>query len=141
MLRVTWALASVSRRTPINPLPVASTSDTLTTLGISMGVGIAAFVGLSFVKAITAPLGRALRGETTIGAGLITIAVLVSTVVLAVRWSSSRSRSTLVATIGTGIFAILMIFIPGHLLIDIHSLISVAVPETPPQKFSGRIGR
>jgi hypothetical protein len=77
-----------------------------------VGPALAAFLVLSFVPSITAPLGHAMRGDSPLASGVLAVLTLVGAAALAAKsLGSSRSTGMLVATVGAILLGIVMIIV------------------------------
>ena len=110
--RVSGSMASV--KTPAAPIapksPRLPSRARVTILLLVAVPALVAFGVLRFVPVVTAPLGRALRGDTTFASGVLAVVVLVTAAVLS--WqalSRSRDRALMVAVIAAWAFGIVMI--------------------------------
>lgn len=73
---------------------------------------IAAFIGLMVIPALGAPIGRALRGDSTFASGVLAVLALVSAAALFARSVvGERSRCLYVAATGGVLFGIVMIIV------------------------------
>ena len=80
--------------------------------GWLVGPALAAFVVLSFIPSVTAPLGHAMRGDSPLASGMLTILTLVGAAALASKsLGSGRSTGMLVATVGAIVLGIAMIIV------------------------------
>ena len=93
--------------------PVAlSRKEQLTVAGWLVGPALAAFVVLTFLPSITAPLGHAMRGDSPLASGMLAIFTLVGAAALASKsLGSGRSTGMLVATVGAIVLGIAMIIV------------------------------
>ena len=77
-----------------------------------IGPALVAFIVLSSVAVVTAPLGHAMRGDSAFASGVLAVVSLVSAAALASRaLFTSRSPAMLVATIGSVLMSVLMIIV------------------------------
>ena len=107
---------------PVRPRPSAASYDEdavvfsrkegLTIAAWLLGPALAAFLVLSFVPSMTAPLGHAMRGDSPLASGMLAVVTLVGAAALASRsLGSSRSTGMLVATVGAILLGIVMIIV------------------------------
>ena len=87
--------------------------DCLTLAGLIVGPGLVAFLVLSFMPSVTAPLGHAMRGDSPLASGVLAVLTLVGAAALAAKsfGSSSRSPGMVVATVGAVLLGIVMIIV------------------------------
>lgn len=96
------------------PAPAVFTAkDRLTLAGLIVGPGLVAFLVLSFMPSVTAPLGHAMRGDSPLASGVLAVLTLVGAAALAAKsfGSSSRSPGMVVATVGAVLLGIVMIIV------------------------------
>lgn len=91
----TWSIAETAKLVAIVALPA-----------------ILAFGALSFVPALAAPVGRALRGDSTLASGVLAVVALVSAAALCARsMLGEKSRWLYLAAAGNVLFGIVMIIV------------------------------
>jgi hypothetical protein len=83
------------------------------TLGASFVVpAVAAFLGLRFAPFVLAPLGHAMRGDTPLASGVLTIITLiVGSLLVARSLGASRSIGGVIAAVGSVLLGIAMIIV------------------------------
>lgn len=93
---------------PPAPLPAAAK---ITLAASIVSPAVLAFVALRIVH-LTAPLGRALRGDSIVASGVLTVIVLVVAAVLCIKSvQGTRERALFVAAGGAVLFGIVMIIV------------------------------
>jgi hypothetical protein len=77
-----------------------------------VGPALVAFIALLFTPSVTAHLGHAMRGDTPLASGVLTVFTLVAAAALAARaLGASRSTPMVIATIGAVLLGIVMIIV------------------------------
>jgi len=89
-----------------------STAETAKLVAIVALPAILAFGALSFVPAVASPVGRALRGDSTLASGVLAVVALVSAAALCARsMLGEKSRWLYLAAGGNVLFGIVMIIV------------------------------
>ena len=92
--------------------PTWSTAETAKLIAVVTLPAILAFGALSFVPALATPVGRALRGDSTLASGALAVVALVSAAALCARsMLGEKSRWLYVAAAGNVLFGIVMIIV------------------------------
>ncbi len=92
-------------------IPPLATKAKLALGGTVIGPAIVLFAVFEALAFLTAPLGRAMRGETPIGSGVFAVVALVSAAALGLKAVSARSRGLNVSAIGAVLLGIVMIIV------------------------------
>jgi serine/threonine-protein kinase len=73
---------------------------------------LAAFIVLAFMPSVTAPLGRAMRGDSPLASGVLAVLTLVGAAALAAKsLGASRSTGMLIATVSAVLLGVVMIIV------------------------------
>jgi serine/threonine-protein kinase len=98
-----------------------------------VGPALVAFLALLFAPSVTAHLGHAMRGDTPLASGVLTVFTLVAAAALAARsLGASRSTPMIIATVGAVLLGIVMIIVTFSASETAESGISPAAASVVP---------